>query len=101
MESGYQTRVVSSAGARGVMQLLPSTRRYVASELLHQRIPAGVDGDVEAGVALIRHLLGVFDGDPHLALAAWYQGERAVRTYGVYKVSKPFVADVLALREHM
>ena len=101
MESGYQTRVVSSAGARGVMQLLPSTRRYVASDLLHERIPPGVDGDVEAGVALIHHLLGVFGGDPHLALAAWYQGERAVRTYGVYKVSKPFVDDVLALSAHM
>ena len=101
MESGYQTRIVSSAGARGVMQLLPSTRRYVASVLLRRRIPAGVDGDVEAGVALIKHLLGVFDGNAHLALAAWYQGERAVRTYGVYRVSKPFVANVLALRARM
>lgn len=101
MESGYQTTVVSSAGARGVMQLLPSTRQYVATVLLGRRIPPGIDGDVEAGVALIKHLLGVFDGNAHLALAAWYQGEHAVRTYGVYKVSRPFVATVLALRARM
>jgi soluble lytic murein transglycosylase-like protein len=101
MESGYQTKLVSSAGARGVMQLLPTTRQYVADVVIGKPIPAGVDGDVEAGVALIHHLLGVFGGNPKLALAAWYQGERAVRTNGVYKVTKPFVADVLALRARM
>ena len=101
MESGYQTRLVSSAGARGVMQLLPATRQYVANVVLGKRIPVGVNGDVEAGVALIGHLIGVFHGNEKLALAAWYQGEHAVRTYGVYKVSKPFVADVLALRARM
>jgi hypothetical protein len=36
-----------------------------------------------------------------LALAAWYQGERSVRAQGPYKVSKVFVADVLALRQRM
>jgi soluble lytic murein transglycosylase-like protein len=101
MESGYQTRIVSSAGARGVMQLLPSTRRYVEVSILGRKIPHTVDGDVEAGVLLIRHLLQVFDGDQRLALAAWYEGERAVRTVGVYKMTKPFVANVLALSARM
>ena len=101
MESGYQTKLVSSAGTRGVMQLLPTTRQYVSDVVLRKPIPAGVDGDVEAGVALIKHLLGAFRGNQKLALAAWYQGERAVRTNGVYKVTKPFVADVLALRARM
>ena len=40
-------------------------------------------------------------GALRLALAAWYQGERAVRRRGVYEVTKPFVADVLALRARM
>ena len=30
-----------------------------------------------------------------------YQGERSVRARGPYKVSKVFVADVLALRQRM
>jgi LysM repeat protein len=101
MESGYQTHLVSNAGARGVMQLLPSTRAYVETTLLGKPIPHTVDGDVEAGVLLIRHLLQRFDGNSKLALAAWYQGERAVRTIGVFKVTRPFVADVLALKARM
>jgi soluble lytic murein transglycosylase-like protein len=101
MESGYQTHLVSPAGARGVLQLLPSTRRYVSTVLLGRPLATGVDGDVEAGVALLHHLLQSFGGDEKLALAAWYQGERAVRTSGVFDVTKPFVADVLALRSRM
>ena len=101
MESGYQTQLVSPAGARGVLQLLPSTRQYVSTVLLGRPLASGVSGDVEAGVLLLRHLLQVFGGDERLALAAWYQGERAVRTSGIFKVTKPFVDDVLALRSRM
>jgi len=101
MESGYQTRIVSSAGARGVLQTLPSTRAYVETVLARRQIPRTVDGDIEVGVLYIRHLLQVFKGNERLALAGWYQGERAVREHGVYNVSKPFVANVLALKLRM
>ncbi len=43
----------------------------------------------------------MFNGNERLALAGWYQGELAVRNYGLYKVTKPFVANVLALRTRM
>jgi lysozyme family protein len=95
MESGYQTSIVSSAG---VMQTLPVTRDYVEQSLAGRRIPRTVEGDVEVGVLYLRSLLQHFGGNESLALAAWYQGEKAVREYGVYKVSKPFVANVLALK---
>jgi soluble lytic murein transglycosylase len=101
MESGFQTDIVSDAGARGILQTLPTTRVYVERVLAGRKIPATVDGDIEVGLLYLKHLLGVFNGDEHLALAGWYQGERAVRQYGVYKVSKPFVANVLALRMRM
>ncbi|HEY0417086.1 MAG TPA: peptidoglycan-binding protein [Gaiellaceae bacterium] len=101
MESGFQTRIVSSAGARGVLQTLPTTRAYVETVLVGRRVPMTVDGDIEVGILYLRHLLQVFRGDQRLALAGWYQGERAVRERGVYKVSKPFVANVLALRSRM
>jgi len=101
MESGYQTRIVSAAGARGVLQTLPSTRKYVENVLAGRRIPNTVDGDVEVGVLYLKHLLDVFGGNEKLALAGWYQGERAVKEHGLYKVSKPFVANVLALRNRM
>jgi hypothetical protein len=101
MESGFQTTLVSSAGARGVLQTLPSTRAYVETVLVGHPLPHTVDGDIEVGVLYLRHLLQVFHGDDDLALAGWYEGEHAVQEQGVYAVTKPFVADVLALRTRM
>jgi LysM repeat protein len=101
MESGFQTRIVSSAGARGVLQTLPTTRTYVENVLAGKPLPHTVDGDIEVGVLYLKHLLEVFHGNDSLALAGWYQGERAVNEHGVYNVTKPFVANVLALRERM
>jgi LysM repeat protein len=101
MESGFQTKIVSSAGAVGVLQTLPTTRAYVENVLNGGPIPHTVDGDVHVGVLYLKHLLDAFGGDEKLALAGWYQGERAVRAHGAYKVTKPFVANVLALRARM
>jgi hypothetical protein len=101
MESGYQNDVVSSVGAQGVMQILPPTWKYVENVLIGHPVAHTADGNVEVGVALIHHLLSVFGGNERLALAAWYQGERAVRKHGTYKVSKVFVADVEALKTRM
>jgi LysM repeat protein len=101
MESGYNNAMVSPVGAQGIMQLLPSTWDYVETVLIGHKVAHTADGNVQIGVAFLHHLLGVFGGDERLALAAWYQGERAVRQQGVYKVSETFVADVLALRQRM
>ena len=101
MESGFQTEIVSTAGARGVLQTLPSTREYVSTVLAGRTIPQSVDGDIEVGILYLKHLLQVFNGDEHLALAGWYQGERAVQDHGLYEITKPFVANVLALRNRM
>ena len=101
MESGYQPKTVSSAGAQGVMQTLPSTRQFVEEVLVGKPIPHTVSGDVQVGVLYLRHLLKEFNGDQRLALAAWYQGDTAVRRDGVLAVSKTFVDDVLALAERM
>jgi soluble lytic murein transglycosylase-like protein len=101
MESGFNNEVVSSVGAQGVMQLLPSTWDYVETVLIKHPVSHDADGNVHVGLAYLNHLLHAFNGNEHLALAAWYQGERAVRAVGPYKVSKVFVADVLALRQRM
>jgi hypothetical protein len=69
--------------------------------LAGHRIPHTVDGDIEVGLLYLRHLIQAFQGDDSLALAGWYQGELAVRKHGVYNVSKPFVANVLALKSRM
>ena len=101
MESGFNNSAVSSVGAQGVMQLLPSTWDYVEKVLIGHAVQHDADGNVEVGLAYLHHLLAAFGGDEHLALAGWYQGERATKASGPYKVSKVFVANVLALRERM
>ena len=101
MESGYNNHLVSSVGARGIMQLLPTTFRFAETVLIGHRLIHNANGNVRAGVAYLAHLLHDFRGDRRLALAGWYQGERAVRKHGVYKVSRPFVANVLALAQRM
>ncbi len=98
MESGYNPNVTSSVGAWGVMQILPTTWTYVETNLIGRPVPRTAEGNVHVGTALLHHLLQVFDGNERLALGAWYQGERAVRTRGLYPETRTFVADVLALK---
>src|SRR5215470_3247018 len=101
MESGYNNALVSSVGVRGIMQLLPSTFRFSEQVLIGHHLRHNASGNVRAGVAYLSHLLHDFHGNKHLALAGWYQGERAVRKHGVYKVSKTFVKNVVALETRM
>ncbi len=101
MESGYNNAVVSSVGAQGVMQLLPTTWDYVETVLVGHAIPHDADGNVHAGLAYLHHLLAVFNGNERLALSAWYQGERSVRQQGPLDVTVTFVTNVLALRQRM
>jgi len=98
MESGYQPDLVSPSGARGVLQVLPSTKRYVETILLRRRVPWTVSGGIQVGVVYLRQLLREFRGSESLALAAWYQGSASVRRNGVYAGTRAFVANVFALR---
>jgi peptidoglycan hydrolase-like protein with peptidoglycan-binding domain len=101
MESGYQQHLVSTAGALGVMQVTPATWSFVETVLLGRRVPRTLDGNVRIGVAFLRHVLGVFRGDERLALAAYYQGVKAVRQYGVLPQTRAYVANVLALKSRV
>jgi soluble lytic murein transglycosylase-like protein len=98
MESGFQPGLVSRAGARGVLQLLPATRNYAQYVLLHEKVPNSVSGNIRLGVVFLRELLREFRGNERLALAGWYQGPASVRRHGAYRGTRTFVANVLALR---
>ena len=97
MESGFQQDVVSSAGALGVMQLLPESWQFVDEVLLGEVTPRTYDGNVRAGVRLLRWHLDQFDGNVRLALAAYYQGARAVRERGLFDDTKQYVSVILQL----
>ena len=97
MESGFQQDVVSSAGALGVMQLLPETWQFVDTVLLGETTPRTYDGNVRAGVRYLRWQLDEFEGNVRLALAGYYQGARAVRERGLFEDTKQYVSVILQL----
>ena len=99
MESGFQPGLVSSSGARGVMQVLPSTRDYVETVLLGKRVPNSVSGNIQIGVVYLRQVLREFHGNEERALAGWYQGPSSVKRHGQFRGTRQFVANVLALRD--
>ena len=97
MESGFQPGLVSSAGARGVMQILPGTRHYVQSILIGHKVPNSTSGNIRIGVVYLRQLLHEFRWSRRHALAAWYQGPASLRKHGQLPATRQFVANVLAL----
>ena len=97
MESGFQEDVVSSAGAIGVMQLLPETWQWVDTVLLGESTPRSYEGNVRAGVRYLRWQLDQFGGDVRLALAGYYQGARAVRERGLFDDTKQYVTVIQKL----
>lgn len=101
MESGNQPNVVSPSGARGVMQVMPATHRFVEKVLVGNRIPRSAGGNIRVGVLYLRHMLRLFNGNKRLALAAYYQGPRAVRRYGLFRESRIYVRTVLTLQRRM
>ena len=97
-ESGWQPRAVSSAGALGVMQLTPATADWVATTMLGRRVHLfDARSNVHAGVRLLRHYLDRYHGDKALVLAAYYQGQTAADRHGIYRISRPYIASILAL----
>jgi len=97
-ESGWQAGVVSSAGAVGVMQLTPPTADWVAGTMLHEKVTlTDARSNVRAGVRLLKHYLARYQNDRSLVLAAYFQGQTAADRHGVYRVTRPYIASILAL----
>jgi N-acetylmuramoyl-L-alanine amidase len=98
-ESGFNNAMVSSANARGVMQVLPGTWNWVQANLARRQLNPSLPIDnVGAGVLYLGHLLQETGGDPALAAAGYYQGLSSVRSVGMLPETRRYVADVLALR---
>jgi LysM repeat protein len=99
MESGFNNAMVSTAGAVGVMQVTPDTWDFVEEVLLLGRtVPHDADGNVRVGIAYLHHLLNLFGGDERKALAAYYQGARALQAVGFLPGTKQYVDDIIALK---
>jgi soluble lytic murein transglycosylase-like protein len=75
-ESSYNPKAISKKGARGLMQLMPTTARA-----LGVKDSFNPEHNINAGVRYFKKLLNQFDGDVELALAAYNAGSRKVREH--------------------
>jgi hypothetical protein len=95
VESQFDARAISRAGARGLMQIMPATAlRLGVADLFDPR------QNILGGVKYLRLLLDMFQGDVSLAVAGYNAGENAVQRYnGVppYKETQGYVRKILGL----
>jgi LysM repeat protein len=98
-ESGFNNAMVSSASARGVMQVTPGTWQWVQQNLASSPLdPSSSSDNVKAGVLYLRQLLRDTGGDEARAAAAYYQGLGSLQTRGMLPATRRYVANVMALR---
>lgn len=94
VESSGKSDAVSSAGATGLMQLMPDTAtRFGVTD------STDVAQNIKGGVAYLDWLMKEFDNDPILVLAAYNAGENAIKkNNGVppYAETRDYVPKVLA-----
>jgi hypothetical protein len=100
VESDFQAGAESSAGARGVMQLMPRTAAgefgVVAADLWEPRL------NVQLGIAFLDELIARYNGRIDFALSH-YNGGSAVRKNGTTRIipaTRSYVKRVLRLYRH-
>jgi N-acetylmuramoyl-L-alanine amidase len=101
-ESGWQQNAVSSSGALGVMQVMPATGGWIATELVGRPLDiAGSPSDnILAGVVYLEWLIR-YTGDEYTALAAYYQGPGSVSRHGLFNETIRYVDNVYAIRAYI
>lgn len=98
-ESGFNNGMVSNANARGVMQIMPGTWRWIQGSLAGRQLdPSSAIDNVHAGVLYLGSLLRSTRGNAALAAAAYYQGLGSVRRIGLLPETQRYVNNVLSLR---
>ncbi len=80
IESRFNPYAVSSAGARGLMQLMPDTARGLLERELKPDALYNGPMNIELGSAYLRQLMDRFDGDLPQALLAYNAGPGLVRS---------------------
>ncbi len=95
VESNWDARALSRAGAKGLMQLMPSTAKE-----MDVKNPFDPEENIEGGIRYLRYLLDRFNGDVTLALAAYNAGPNKVRKFkGVppIKETQRYVNRILSI----
>ena len=98
VESRYNSKAVSTRGARGLMQLMPST-----AEALGVEDSFNPEHNITGGVKYFKRLLNKYNGDIKIALAAYNAGSSIVSKYnGIppYKATRTYIAKVIEYYQH-
>ena len=77
-ESNFDPNVVSSAGAKGLMQLMPENCRDLGVE-----DPFNIEQNIEGGVKHIKEYIDRYNGDVEMALMAYNGGPTRMMNRGV------------------
>jgi LysM repeat protein len=97
-ESGFNNDLVSPAGARGVMQILPGTWQWINSSLAPAPLsPSSAADNVRGGVLMLHSLLNATGGNEAMAAAGYYQGLPSVLQHGLYSDTQQYVNSVMSL----
>ena len=99
VESSFDPRAVSHAGAKGVMQLMDETAAdYGVTNVFDPK------QNIDAGTRHLSDLLKAFDGNLKLSLAAYNAGRSAVIRHGgvpPYKETKRYIEKVGAIYDRV
>lgn len=93
-ESRFKARARSHRGARGLMQLMPRTGRWMGARNLYDP-----EQNIDAGVKYMKYLHKRFNGDLKKTIAAYNAGEGNVRRYrGIppFRETRQYVKKVLS-----
>lgn len=97
-ESSFKPESQSSAGAQGLMQLMPATQKTYAVNN-----PFNPSQNIQGGSAYLKHLLNKYDNNIKLSLAAYNAGETAVAKYDnnvpPYKETENYIKRVQILQK--
>ena len=100
-ESGFNNGLTSSAGAVGVMQILPGTWQWINSSLAQAPLsPNSATDNVRGGVLMLHSLLNATGGNEAMAAASYYQGLPSVLQHGLYSDTQQYVNNVMSLASH-
>ena len=81
VESNFDPNVVSSAGAKGLMQLMPENCKALGVE-----DPFNIEQNIEGGVKHIKEYIDRYDGDIEMALMAYNGGPTRMMNRGVTSI---------------